>query len=606
MKKILSAAVALFMTLTVLLGIPSVNAETLPTCTVRVEGLTGTIAEGSASGKTQIEIFEKVMNDKQIKYKVSKYGDDIYVNSINGLDAGTFDKNDGWMYYVKSKNGVSNSYPYTPQNGDEIIYYYGSGYGDSLTPFVNTIAFAPEVVVPGQKFTMKFAYTSKDWQTNKDVVKPISGANVKIDGAGYTTGSDGSIAVDSLSNGQHTYKISGYKGNDKVSSVVMDEGTFTVDGKNKPGINYTDADYYNTFKDNTKVSKDIDGEIKYISSKLASVSNPWAAVDMKKIGLNFNSDYISDIKDDVNGGNLSSIYATTLEKYIIGLTAAGYTPYNFCGHDLVSELLNRDINSYGINDAIFGLAAYSYANIPENYKIKKTDLVNKILSSKISYTENGESCTGWDLNGNKADADLTGAAINVLAPFCASNSTVKNTVDAAEKTLSQIENESGYITGTYGASCETNAFAIMGLVSAGMNPEDGQFKEEKGDLVSALISFKGTDGEYRHQLGGSNNMIATEEALRALIAVKNFKSAGYDYYASSIDAEKLPVYAQSSNENTKSSDVKQNTDNSDVKPVSSKISLPKTGSNIDSETAAAFGVALIAAGLVLVTAKNRK
>ena len=130
---------------------------------------------------------------------------------------------------------------------------------------------------------------------------------------------------------------------------------------------------------------------------------------------------------------------------------------------------------------------------------------------------------------------------------------MKEAIDAAVNTMSILQNESGYSVSQYGLASETTAFVILGLTSVGINPEGDAFTKTKGDLVSALLSFKAEDGGFKHLIeDGSSNYTSTEEALRALIAINEYKTSGkYDFYSSSINSKGLPVFVL---ENTKGND----------------------------------------------------
>jgi len=138
--------------------------------------------------------------------------------------------------------------------------------------------------------------------------------------------------------------------------------------------------------------------------------------------------------------------------------------------------------------------------------------------------------------------------------------------------------------GQYGASSETNSFVIIGLLSLGVNPEGittlndnstVNFGKSKGDLVSALLSFKVAAGNYSHILEGESNSLSTEQCLRALISINEYKKSGkaYNYYDSKINAESLKLYTEVI--------PNENADNNPVSPanntnVSQAITKPVT------------------------------
>lgn len=531
---------------------PVVSADTSPSCLVRIEGINGTIAKGYGTGTTAAEAAMDVLTQNKIEF----VGDKTYLSEIDNIKSGSIQQgNDGWMSYVKHGDGktVDAPYPYMPVAGDEIVFYYCNN--DMNTAFLNSLKFSPEVVQPGVGFTMTFSWEhdlyDKNWNPTP-TNSPIAGATVTIDNENYATDINGNIQVKGLKYGNHTYKISGYN-KDEPPTVVMDEGSFNIDGKTAPGFSYKDSSYSSTV-DNNGILADIDKEISVTSNALSKVSDPWLAVDMQKLGLDPNKQFVLDFANNVKDNGVKNISNTELEKAIISCASVGYTPYNFMGQDLVGELFSRDINDFQINDLIFALSAYNYANIPSSkYKITKDDLKNTIINNKVP-------TGGWAFTGNAADPDITGMALYALAPYYNSDNKVKDSLDSAVNYLASAEDNSGYIASNNGKTSETLSMVILGLTSIGIDPLQSPFVKAHGNLVNALLSFKGSNGNYKHTLNddSSGNALSTEEALRALIALKNFDNGGnYNFYSSNIDASKLSVYDYS----------KQNTSGDNAEPV---------------------------------------
>lgn len=520
-----------------------------PKCTVRVEGITGTIVNSTAEGLNALDIFKNALDQSKIPYEVKsgQYGG--YVDSVNGIGAGKYGQYSGWCYYVKNANKIvspsASMDNYVPEDGDSIIVYYSDG----SVPFVNEITFAPSVVKPNESFAMNFAYNYLDYTSNKNVSQPIKNARVQIDSANYTTDDNGQIIVKGLSAGSHSYKISGYN-NDALSAVVMDNGSFAIDGVNSPSFNGSTTQY-DAGKDNSNVVKNIPQEISDTANVVKTYNDGFSAADLYNLGLSnsINTGFLKDTAVKVKNEGIKNLTNTELEKLIIGLSASGYSPYKFEGQDAVNELYNRDINDFMINDLAFGLIAYNYANINGSYKITKAAIKDAILSKLVTVN----SLSGWSYTGNTVDGDMTGIAINALSGLYSTDSKVQSAVNSAVKSLAKMQDINGYIPGQYGICPETNAFVILGLTSIGVNPEgtsdlsDGSsvsFSKLNGDLVSALLSFKAGNGQYKHLLSDtSGNAISTEEVLRALIAINNFRSSKlYNLYSTNIDCSKLKEY----------------------------------------------------------------
>lgn len=608
-KRSLSIIMSLVMLFALVLAPISAKADTVKVY-VRVEGLTKTIAEGYVESTNALDALEKLLKAKNVSYNVQdgQYGK--YIATVDGLKAGVLGGYDGWLYAVKDNKSIASGDvgigSKALKSGEELVVYYGDF---DKTAIVNNVTFSPAVPKAGEETTITLQNKSLDWNTNKEVVKAIKGANVEIDGKTYKTDDNGAVKL-TLDKGTHNYKFSGYVDNKNVPTVLMDKGAFVLDGVNSPSIVYSDENY-NKVVDNTKVEKNIaetlTATVAYISK--AKASN-WAAFSLYKSNAKINEGFLDKLNESIKSG-VDEMTPSQLESAIVGVSALGYSPYNFNGKNLVKTLFNKDINEFLNNDCIFALLTYKSVNLSEEYKINKSDLVNKILAA---YNK------GWSWSGTGVDPDITAAAINALAPYYkgeklqgVDNAKVKSIVDEAVSILSKAQLEDGNINGTYGVSSETNAFTIMALTSIGVDPSEGVFAKSKGDLVSAFLSYKGDNGAFNHNNELKNNAYATEQALRALIALKNFKAGEtYDYYTSNINAKALKTYVVK----TDAGNTQGNTDNGSKVPTNennttatnttvtnkntasnNKVTeLPKTGSPIDTTLIFILALGSIAAG----------
>ncbi|MDF2882703.1 MAG: hypothetical protein K0R54_3260 [Clostridiaceae bacterium] len=597
------------------IGIPKVVNDELtfqikqPQCNVKIEGISGTIFQGNGTGNNVLDIFKNAVGNA-ITYHItpSEMGD--YLDTIDNIKSGDITKYAGWNYIVKSGSqiispsvGISS---YVPNDNDEIIFYYS----DSNVPYVNKITFNPSVIVPNQGFTARLTYTYKDfsnWPNYTVVEKPIKDTVVTINSKTYKTNYNGDIAVtDGLPKGDYIIKVSGYSDNE-LNKVVSDSFKLSVDGNTSSNINMVESDVASvTPTDNSKIVKDINSEIQNTLNVVKTYDTPWAAVSLQKLNVKPSEDFISNAAKDITKYGITDYSNTDLEKLSFGLIASGYSPYNFNGIDLISTLLNRNINDFLINDSIYALMLYNYGNINGNYEVTKEQLKNKILSSEI----NDNNSFGWSLT-KTFDPDITSAAITALSYFYNKDSEVTKAVNDAVVTLANKTTDSGYVPGLYGPSCETNAFVIMALTSIGISPEkmtvlnDNQvvnFSKSNGDLVSALLSFKNNNGSYKHELTGSSDPIATEEALRALISIKQFNNLGiYNYYSSNINSSSLNKYSMS-NEIDKTVTVDSNIG-------TTAQNLPKTGSFLSEMDLIYLGILFIISGtslLIFLYKKNNR
>jgi hypothetical protein len=565
---------------------------------VVINGYSKVIAADKSSKINALEAAEEVLKKNGIKYETSTFSwGGTYISSIEGIKEKHFGGWDGWLYAVNRKGkyvdiltGIDG---FNLMNGDKLIVYYG----DFSTLAINKIDFSTDK--PGESLELALNNTYIDYTSNKPVIQAVNGVNkVLIDGVEYNV-KDGKIILSKgLSAGKHTIEVSDF-GIEKIPSVVADKIEFAFPAEaaeNSDGTNSGD----NQSGSMTMEIKDIDSEIAKIKEYLSLHSDdPWAALTLKKFGIKAGESYILDMADYMETYGIEECSTTDLEKLILNLTALGYSPYNFNGEDIVKEVLNRDIDGFLINDSLFALLVYNYANVEEGqYKLTKEILIKDILDKRLKYEVDGKTVEGWALSGDKINPDITGAVLSALAPFNNDSypmvkEAIKNTVNS----ISLLQNEKGYLADNFGIFSESLSFMIVGLTAVGENPEGVKFTKKNGNLISAFLSFKGTEGQIKHSLDGKNDYMATEQALRALISLKEYKLNGkYDFYKSDINAKELPKYDKFEN-SSKSEDVKED-----------KIlaTLPQTGVLADTKVLSAIGLIVVIIGIFIINKKDQK
>ena len=423
---------------------------------------------------------------------------------------------------------------------------------------------------------LKFSASAQDASGNK--IEPT----VKVNGAEIKPSQDGSYSAN-LNPGDNSVSI---VASDKSGAKVEKDITVTYNPVSPSG--------------SVDINKELNQTLGYMKN---NNSDMWSAVSLSKYGIKGNKDLfdqtVKQFSEGVSKDGLKKYYSqnTDLEKMIMYVVSQGYNPYDFMGYNLVKELLSRDINTFDTYSVIYGLYTYDFANIKGNYNISKDQLMNKLLSMEITASDaSGNKLTGWNIWGSDIDPDTTAAAIEAMSSYYDKNSDVKTAVDKAVDTLSKIQKSDGGLEAWGSEASESISFAIMALTSVGIDPQSSLFtKADAGktnNFVTALLSFKGTDGQFKHVTDGGNDYIATEEALRALISLSNFYNGGkYSYYSSNIDPSNLPLYTQNS---------------ITAEQTGGLSKLPQTGYPIDTDVLAALGVILAISGFVILRRKEIK
>ena len=226
---------------------------------------------------------------------------------------------------------------------------------------------------------------------------------------------------------------------------------------------------------------------------------------------------------------LHKVKSTEHDRLIVALTSLGYDVTNVAGYNLLTALGDFDyVKKQGLNGPIWALIAldsHDYViptKVTGNNQTTRQGLIDYILEQQAP---NGG---GWNLYGkdttysDKADVDITGMAIQALAPYYNSNTEVKVAVDKAIGIMS----DKFKVSGDYG-SVESIAQIVVALCALNINPDtDERFVMDNGvSLLDAMLNYSvdSQDG-FKHVLNGTVNQMATEQSLYAAAAYKRYTS----------------------------------------------------------------------------------
>lgn len=222
---------------------------------------------------------------------------------------------------------------------------------------------------------------------------------------------------------------------------------------------------------------------------------------------NFNVKYYNSILKKLknSGGILSERKYTEYARAALALTSIGVNAENICGYNLIEKLDNFDaVTRQGINGAIFALIAAD----SHGYTLKNREkYVTYILSKKLP---DG----GFAMSGDKAESDITAMAICALVNY-RGNAEADEAVSSSIEKLLSMKNENGSFSANGAENAESTAQVICALSAIG---ED--VRADYPDIYNALMSFKNADGSFSHIRGGNPNIMATEQALCALISAE--------------------------------------------------------------------------------------
>ncbi|MEE0874614.1 MAG: hypothetical protein UIH27_14260 [Ruminococcus sp.] len=257
---------------------------------------------------------------------------------------------------------------------------------------------------------------------------------------------------------------------------------------------------------------------------VSSVGGEWMIIGLArsgKLSRQMADGYYANVQSyvrTVGSAKLHRSKSTDNSRLIIALTSIGKDPRDIAGYNLIEPLADFDfVKKQGINGAIWALIALDTMQyeIPFDSTVRKFTtrevLIEEILASQCS---DG----GWDLNGESADPDVTGMAIQALAPYYSTDEKVRRAVEKALALISANQNSDGSFLGGGENTPESCAQIITALSALNIDcNSDSRFIKNNRSIADSLMSFS-VKGGFVHTMGGGYNQMSTEQGYYALVA----------------------------------------------------------------------------------------
>ena len=249
-----------------------------------------------------------------------------------------------------------------------------------------------------------------------------------------------------------------------------------------------------------------------------SMGGGWVPFALKMSGTDAaDDDYYAAYYDSVraavknSGGVLSEDRPTANERVSMNLKALGADPTNVEGEDLMKVVDDYDkITRQGINAEIYALISADYVG----YELKhEDDYLNDLIVSQMP-----DGSFGMDTS--HPDSDITAMAMQALSIY---DSRVEGNEKADPRAEGAIDRALEWLAGkqqddgSFGNS-ESTAQVIIAMNCIGKDPKTELVKGEKG-LYDGLMTFH-TDKGFSHEAGDEVDIMATEQSLLALDAIR--------------------------------------------------------------------------------------
>ena len=563
-------------------------------------GLTTWASESNVeadTAETVWDVLQRVAQKHGITFTADSnnaYGT-VYIKAVNGL--GEFDngKNSGWMYTVNGthpEKGVAARYV---KNGDTIILHYtddytyeegGDNYGKTPPKGTTTGGGSTGGTTTGGT-TGTTGGTSIITAADRNKAAAVDKLIEKIG----TVTKDSGPAIEAarkayndltptqkrlvnrlkeLTDAEKAYaKLTATAEDQKKAQEVMDKikkiGNVTKDSKQdiRDARKAYDAltDLQKLLVDNYEVLTAAETKFAMLDT-LGKVSEPYISTGeyMEKlgtpnvgaiggewmvIGLARSGRTVPGVEDyyqkaveyvkqsiDPDTGRLHKAKSTDNSRMILALTALGRDVTNVGGYNLLAGLSDLEFVKYqGNNGPIWALLALDSGNypVPSGGTTTRQALIDEILSVQ---TSDG----GWAISGDKADSDMTGMALTALAPYYKKDPTVKQAIDKAIARLSEMQDDDGGFSTTYGdgkyiATSESTAQVLTALSALGIDADtDSRFVKNGSSVVDALLRYYVKGGGFKHIMDGEIDGMGTEQAYYALTAYYRFLSGKTNLY----------------------------------------------------------------------------
>lgn len=410
------------------------------------------------------------------------------------------------------------------QSGDYVvafIYKDQTGWSDAYAKFdKQSYTSTGELTV-----TLEKAGYDESWNT---VFSPLSGATITAyDMDGKALDANAFTVTD---NGGGAYTITFTQSGEYTLIAAGDEAAVV------PAVSKASVTIANKATDPEKIYRETGDLLAGQEASKFVFGSEWVALGLARSDRAVPDSYYESVVEYVKAcidenERLSSTKSTENSRLILALTALGYDVTDVGGHNLLKGLSSMSyIQKQGLNGPVWALIAFD----SHDYTIPAGDVTRDKLIETILAAQLPDG--GWAFSGTKADSDMTGMALQALAPYCETNAEVKAAVDKALDKLSDMQLADGsfftYNTdGSTYANAESTAQVIVALTALGINPEtDARFIQNGCSALDALCGFAVDGGGFKHIANGEWNGMATEQGYYALASYFRFLSGKTSLY----------------------------------------------------------------------------
>ncbi len=259
---------------------------------------------------------------------------------------------------------------------------------------------------------------------------------------------------------------------------------------------------------------------------VASVGGEWTVIGLAESGADIPDEYFQryykNVEEYVKNkkGILHSRKYTEYSRVVLALTAIGKDPRNVAGYDLLLPLGDyKKTVQQGVNGAAWALIALDCGN----YELSQNPLA-EIQATREMYIEHilrlQNQDGGWSLGDDVSDVDITAMCLRALAKYRVRQD-ITLSCNRGVAFLSKAQDENGGFSSWNVQNSESVMQTIIALCALGISLDDLRFVKGGRTLISALQSYMSENGAFLHAPQGNENLMATEQALLCLNAMRS-------------------------------------------------------------------------------------
>lgn len=416
--------------------------------------------------------------------------------------------------YGDEKHGTDSEHTYKKNKSDLPVWIEKASYSVKSGATVLAL-FEKALKAKGLSYTNENGYISKINGLSEKDNGNLSGWMYLLNGKTSLSG----VSEQKLNNG------------DNVIFYYTDNYTLEK-GSEQFGVGTSSSSSSNTVsKKNAYSDKTVSDVSAYLQKNvenptIGSIGGEWTILGLARSSSNISEDYFLQYYNNVKNtviskkGILSENKYTDYARVVIALSAIGKDPENVGGYNLVTPLLDYDkVVSQGINGPIWALIALNSVN-------SKSEVLEKYIDFIL---EKQLSDGGWAISGETADPDVTAMALQALSAY-KDNEKVNKAIEKAVLCLSKMQSKNGGFSSGGVENAESAAQVLTALSLLGIKYNDPDFTKNKTNILDNLMSFY-INGGFKHLKTDSKaNLMATEQAFYALVAMNRLNDGKCGLY----------------------------------------------------------------------------